>query len=298
MKYDVIVIGGSYSGMAAALQLGRARRKVLVVDGGQRRNRFAVHSHGFLTQDGTAAAAIAKLGKEQILAYDTVRWLEGVATSAQQIANGFRVQIAGEEPKETKRLVLASGVIDHLPELPGLAERWGRQVFHCPYCHGYELNQGEIGVLATSPLSMHQALLLPDWGPTTFFLNGSFDPDSQQLEQLKARGVRLEYERIERIEGALELVMKDARVIKLAGLFVATKIEVASPIAHQLGCDLEDGPVGRTIKTDQMKATTVRGVYACGDAARPGGSVALAVGDGTIAGTAAHQSLIFGPEVA
>lgn len=294
MQHDVIVVGGSYAGLAAALQLGRARRKVLVVDGGQRRNRFAVHSHGFLTQDGTAAAEIAAVGKEQLLAYNTVRWLDGTAISAERTEEGFRVQIDGTEPQESRRLVLASGVVDHLPDLPGLAERWGQHVFHCPYCHGYELNQGPIGVLATSPMSMHQALMLPDWGPTTCFLNGSFSPDSEQREQLKERGVRLEYDLIERIEGALDLVMKGGRVMKLAGLFVVARIDVAGSIAEQLGCDIEDGPLGRTIKTDPMKATTVPGVYACGDVARPGGSVAIAVGDGTIAGSAAHQSLIFG----
>jgi len=294
MQHDVIVVGGSYAGMAAAMQLGRARRKVLVVDGGQRRNRFAVHSHGFLTQDGVAAAAIAATGKEQLLAYGTVRWLDGLVTSAERTGTGFRVQIEGAEPQETRRLVLATGVVDHLPDLPGLAERWGRHVFHCPYCHGYELNQGRIGVLAASPMSMHQALMLPDWGPTTFFLNGALSLDSEQVAQLKARGVSLEYGLIDRIEGAVDLAMKDGRIVRLAGLFVMTRADPASPLADQLGCEFDNGPLGRTIKTDPMKATTVSGVYACGDAARPGGSVAIAVGEGTVAGAAAHQSLIFG----
>lgn len=294
MQYDVIIIGGSYAGLAAGMPLARARRKILVIDGGQRRNRFARHSYGFLTQDGAEAAAIAAKGREQLLAYDTVRWLEGKASSAEATENGFRVEIGGMEPQEARRLVLATGVVDLLPELPGLAERWGSRVFHCPYCHGYELNQGQIGVLASSPMSMHQALLLPDWGPTTFFLNGAFEPDGEQLEKLKARGVRLERSRIARIEGELDLIMRDGRVVKLDGLFTATRLEVASPIAALLGCEFDEGPLGRTIKTDLMKASTVPGVYACGDAARPGGSLPLAVGDGTMAGAAAHQSLIFG----
>ena len=184
--------------------------------------------------------------------------------------------------------------IDRLPTLPGLAERWGRHVFHCPYCHGYELNQGQIGVLASAPMSMHHALLLPDWGPTTFFLNGAFTPDAQQLAQLDARGVLVEPGLIDRIEGDADLVMNDGRVMQLAGLFTLTGMEVASPIAASLGCEMEDGPLGRTIKTDLMKQTTVAKVYACGDSARPGGSLAFAVADGTLAGVAAHQSLIFG----
>lgn len=294
MQYDVIIIGGSYAGLAAGMPLARARRKILIIDGGQRRNRFAQHSHGFLTQDGADAGAIAAKGREQLLAYDTVHWLEGKASCAERSEHGFRVQIEGMEPQEARRLVLATGVVDLLPDVPGLAERWGSHVFHCPYCHGYELNQGQIGVLASSPMAMHLALLLPDWGTTTFFLNDAFEPDDEQLEKLKARGVRLERSRITRIEGALELIMQDGRVVKLDGLFTATRLEAASPIAAMLGCEFDDGPLGRTIKTDLMKASTVQGVYACGDAARPGGSLPLAVGDGTMAGAAAHQSLIFG----
>lgn len=295
MQYDAIVIGGSYAGLAAATQLARARRRVLVVDGGQRRNRFAEHSHGFLTQDGTPAADIAAKGRAQLLTYPTVQWREGQVTAAERAGQGFRVEVGGlPQTVEARRLVLATGVIDHLPEVPGLAERWGRHVFHCPYCHGYELNQGRIGALGVSPLSMHVALMLPDWGQATFFLNGAFEPDADQLAQLQARGVVLERGLIERIEGAMDIVMQDGRVIAQDGLFTLSRVEVASPVAAQLGCEFEDGPLGRTIKTDFMKATTVAGVYACGDAARQGGSLPLAVGDGTMAGAATHQSLIFG----
>lgn len=295
MHYDAIVIGGSYSGLAAATQLARARRRVLVVDAGQRRNRFAEHSHGFLTQDGTPAADIAAQGRAQLMAYPTVEWREGQVTAAERAGQGFRVEVDGlPDAIEARRLVLATGVIDHLPEVPGLAERWGRHVFHCPYCHGYELNQGRIGALGVSPFSMHVALMLPDWGQATFFLNGAFEPDADQLAQLQARGVVLERGLIDRIEGAMDIVMRDGRVIAQDGLFTLTRVEVASPIAQALGCEFEDGPLGRTIKTDAMKATTVPGVYACGDAARQGGSLPLVVGDGTMAGAATHQSLIFG----
>jgi thioredoxin reductase len=294
MQYDVIIVGGSYAGLAAGTPLARARRKVLVIDGGRRRNRFAHHSYGFFTQDGAEAAAIAAQGREQLLAYDTAHWLDGQVTSAERTENGFRVQIEGMAPQEAKRLVVATGIVDLLPDLPGLAERWGSQVFHCPYCHGYELNQGQIGVLATSPLSMHLALLLPDWGPTTFFLNDAFEPDDEHLEKLNARGVKLERSRIDRIEGKLDLIMQDGRAVNLDGLFTTTRFEVASPIAAMLGCEFDEGLLGRTVKTDLMKASTVPGVYACGDAARPGGSLTFAVSDGMMAGVAAHQSLVFG----
>ena len=205
MHYDAIVIGGSYAGLAAATQLARARRRVLVVDAGQRRNRFATHSHGFLTQDGTPAADIAAQGRAQLMVYPTVEWREGKVTAAGRAGQGFRIEVDGVESEaiEARRLVLATGVIDHLPEVPGLAERCGRHVFHCPYCHGYELNQGRLGALAVSPLSMHVALMLPDWGQATLFLNGAFEPDTEQLAQLQARGVELERGLIDRIEGAM-----------------------------------------------------------------------------------------------
>lgn len=293
MVYDALIIGGSYAGLAAALPLARARRKLLVIDAGQRRNRFAEHSHGFLTQDGSKAADIAALARAQLMAYGTVEWLDATAIGAQRTAQGFEVDIDGGAARIARRLVLATGVFDTLPDVPGLAQRWGRHVFHCPYCHGYELQQGRIGVLASSALALHQALLLPDWGTTTLLLNGSFAPDAQQLAQLQARGVTVETGAVREITGHADVVLQDGRMLGFAGLFVAPRSHVASPIAAALGCEFTDGPMGAVIQTDAMKATTVPGVFACGDAARAGGSVALAVGDGTLAGVAAHQSLVF-----
>ncbi len=177
-EFDVIVVGGSYAGLSAATQLARARRRVLVVDAGQRRNRYARHSHGFLGQDGREAAAIVADARVQLLKYPTVRWLEGTATQAARTEQGFRVALQDGSAFQALRLVLATGVVDELPPIPGLAERWGSSAFHCPYCHGYELMQGAIGVLATGPMSMHHAMMLPDWGQVTLFLNGAFEPDA------------------------------------------------------------------------------------------------------------------------
>lgn len=194
-----------------------------------------------------------------------------------------------------QRIIIATGVIDQLPNLPGLAERWGRHVFHCPYCHGYELQQGRIGVLASSALSMHHALMLPDWGETTLFLNGSFVPDGDQQAALQARGVHVEEGLIERLAGeTLDVVMKDGRVIALDGLFTMTRLLPGSPIAEQLGCQLDETPMGMQIRTDATKESSIPGVFACGDAARLAGNVALAVGDGVMAGAAAHRSLMLG----
>lgn len=293
MMFDALVIGGSYAGLSAALQLARARRRVAVVDAGQRRNRFAATSHGFLGQDGRAPGDIAQEARAQLLAYPTVVWHEGTAATAQRQGEGFEVGLDGGVTLRAQRLVLATGVIDELPPVEGLAERWGRSVFHCPYCHGYELDGAPIGVLASSPLALHHALLLPDWGPTTLLLNGAFTPDAEQARALAARGVVVEATPVARLTGAATVELRDGRRLPLAGLFTATRTRMASPLAEQLGCEFEPGPVGPYLRRT-MTATTVPGVFACGDAAMPFGSVALAVGDGAMTGSATHRSLIPG----
>ena len=292
---DAIVVGGSYAGLSAALQLARARRQIAVIDAGLRRNRFAATSHGFLGQDGRSPDEIANDARAQLLAYPGVRWLQDTAIAAARDASGRGFAVS--TPAATlhaRRLVLATGVSDELPPLPGLAERWGRSVFHCPYCHGYELDRGRIGVLAWSAMAMHHALMLPDWGAVTLFLNDAFQPDEAQREALAARGVALVPGRIARLAGHAAVELQDGRRIETDGLFTATATRMASPIAEQLGCALETGPIGPVIQRGPMLETTVEGVFACGDAARPFGNVAVAVGDGAMAGAAAHRSLIPG----
>lgn len=297
--HDVIIIGGSYAGMSCAMQLGRARRKVLIIDEGVRRNRFARHSHGFLTQDGFDPAVIAADARAQVMKYPTVRWLSARADAAQRIQNSdptdgaFEVMVGGQR-HVSRRLLLATGVNDYLPGLEGLQQRWGTSVFQCPYCHGYELNQGDIGVIAISPLSMHHGLMLPDWGPTTFLVNDAFEPDADQLAALATRAATVERSPIKAITGHADVQLADGRMLSFAGLFALVPFELASPIPEQLGLELEKGTVGSVIKTDPMKETSVPGVFACGDAARLMASVALAVGDGNLAGTAIHRSLMFG----
>ena len=290
--FDVIVVGGSYAGLSAALQLARARRRVLVIGAGQRRNRHATHSHGFLTQDGKEAAAIAAEGRAQLRAYPNVAWANEKAVAAAVDGDGFQVMLPDGGHVLGRRLILASGVADTLPPIAGLAERWGKSAFHCPYCHGYELDEGDIGVLATGEISMHQALLLPDWGRVTFFLNDAFEPGEAQRALLARRGVRIEETAIARIDGAAEVVLQDGRRLPMAGLFVAPRTSSASALAGQLGCTMEAGPLGEFVHTDVQKATSVSGVFCCGDLARAAGNVAFAVADGAMAGVAAHRSLI------
>lgn len=290
--YDVNVIGGSYAGMAAALQLARARRRVLVIDSDTRRNRFAETSHGLLGQDGRSPSEMANEAKAQLLKYPTVTWLDGEAESAEQCPDGFTVSTRDKQ-SSARRLILATGINDQLPEIPGLQERWGKSVFHCPYCHGYELDQGKIGVIATGPASMHQALLIPDWGPTTFLTNNCFTPDATQQNHLAARSVTLETTAITKVNDHASIELDDGRVLEFAGLFVASHTRPTGPLAQQLGCELDESTTGFHVKTDEFKQTTTPGVFACGDLARVSGSVTFAISDGVLAGLAAHRSLIF-----
>jgi thioredoxin reductase len=290
--FDVIVVGGSYAGLSAALQLARARRNVLVIDSARRRNRFAKHSHGFLTQDGVEAAAIARQGRAQLQAYPNVAWASDTATSATGDGEYFEVTLSDGGTVSGRRLLLAMGVSDTLPAVEGLAERWGRSVFHCPYCHGYELDDGDIGVIATGELSMHHALLLGDWGRVTLFLNNTFTPNDAQSVALARRGVTIEAAPVARIDGEADVVLRDERRLPMRGLFVAPRTTVSGSLARQLGCTMEAGPMGEFVATDAMKATDVQGVFCCGDMARAAGNVALAVADGAMAGIAAHRSLI------
>ena len=293
MVYPVIIVGGSYAGISAGLQLARARRRVLVIDAGQRRNRFAHSAHGFLGQDGRNPGVIADEARAQLLAYPTVEWVSQPAITATRQDDGFVVTTANGQRFGGQRLILASGVVDELPQIPGLKERWGQSVFHCPYCHGYELDGGPIGVLAAAPTALHHALMLPDWGPTTLFINDAFEPDAEQLANLERRGVTLECEPVMAIGGQADVTLASGRVIKLAGLFTQPRTRMASPLPAILGCEFEAGPMGDFIKVDAMRETSVRGVFACGDAALAAGNVAIAVGDGARTGGAAHHSLMF-----
>lgn len=293
--FDAIVVGGSFAGLSAALQLARARRRLLVVDAGLPRNRFAAHSHGFLGQDGRPPGQILADGRAQLMRYPAVQWLQATATQAAAApGGGFLLHTDAGEPVATRRLLLATGVTDRLPPLPGLAERWGRSVFHCPYCHGYELGQGRIGVIAASPLAQHHALLLPDWGTVTLFLHGAYQPDAAQAAALQARGVTVVAGALREVTGDATVVAADGRRFVMDGLFTQPTTQPASPLATQLGCEPEDSPMGRFVRTNAMKETTVPGVFACGDIARAAGNVALAVGEGALAGAALHQSLVFG----
>ena len=298
MQFDVIVIGGSFAGQAAALHLARARRRVLLADTRCPRNRFAQSSHGFLGQDGQPPSAIIAAAGRQLAAYPTVQAVEDEVVDAAAIDDGFRVSMAAGGEARGRRLILATGVRDILPAVPGLPERWGVSVLHCPYCHGYELAGRQIGVLAGDDLAFHQAMLVPDWGPTTLFTQGAFVPTPDQEAALADRGVLVERSPVVGLFGpgrALEAVrLADGRTVGLSGLFVAPKTEPASGLAERLGCTFNEGLTGPVVAVDGRQQTAVPGVFAAGDAANPMANATLAAAAGVMAASAAHQSLIFG----
>ena len=298
MQLDAIVIGGSFAGLSAAMQLARACRSVCVVDAGLPRNRFASALHGFLGWDGTEPAEVAREARERLLAYPSVTLVDGVATSARaEPSGGFSVRLESGEALSANKLVLAFGVSDVLPDMPGLAERWGKSVLFCPYCHGYEFRGERQGVLAVGPISSYQAVVVADWGPVTFFLNGQGELDEAALGQLAQRSVAIEPARIAALEGDAPgltgVALADGRSVPLSALYLLSGTRLNSPIAEQLGCALEDGPFGRVIRIDETGMTTVPGVYAAGDIVRPAhNNATLASADGVTAGVSLHQALV------
>lgn len=292
---DAIVIGGSYAGLSAAMQLARARRRVCIVDAGRPRNRFAAASHGFFGQDGARPAEMIAQARAQVLAYPSVSFVAGEAVAARGEDGYFAVQMADGERITGVGMVLAHGIEDVLPDIPGVRERWGISVLHCPYCHGYEVGGRRLGVLGATPASAQQALLIADWGPTTFFLNGRDDVEPEMRERLSQRGVTIDPAPVTQLDGkgtALAAVrLADGRAVAVDAVFTTPRRRI-SPLAGSLGCEIDDGVFGPTIRVDGMRATTVPGVFAAGDATIGAGNASLAVADGAVAGAALHKTLI------
>ena len=296
MPLDAIIIGGSFAGLAAATSIARGRRDVAVIDAGQPRNRFAAHSHGFLTHDGSSPLDMLAAAREQVASYPTVQFIDGTAAGAVRTDGGFAVTLGGGDVVEGRKLVLAYGISDVLPEVPGLRERWGNSVIHCPYCHGYEFSDRQLGVLNMQPRSSHQAQLISEWGPTTFFLNGEPLADDARAA-LEMRGVAIEPTPVKALHGegrhlsSVELI--DGRVVPIEALYIGAPTRHNSTIATDLGCAMEDSPAGPVVSVDPMKMTSVPGVYAAGEITRAMHNVTIAAADGVMAGVAVHASLVF-----
>lgn len=294
---DVAIIGGSFAGPSAAMQLGRASRSVVVIDSGRPRNRTSPAAHGVPGWDGVPPTEILDRFRADLSAYPSIRLLDGRVCGLRGATDGFTIETEGSAPVQARRLILAHGVRDILPDLPGLAEGWGRTVLHCPYCHGYEVKGRPMAVLASSPMAAHQAhMLRADWSDdVTLLVNGvqGFD-----LAALTSGGLKIEHRRPVGITNGddAEVRFDDGQVAGFAALFMAPSIRLSGSPAETLGVGLSDGPMGPFVRTGPMQQTDIPGVFAAGDLSSPMWTVNYAVGDGARAGAGCHQSLLF-PDV-
>lgn len=290
---DVVIVGGSYAGLSAAMPLVRGRRNVVIIDDGQRRNASAHESHGFLTRDGCDPAEVARLAREDVSKYPTASFVSDRVTSVIGELGAFLVGTAKGAQFHARVIVLAMGVTDVLPDIPGLRERWGGTVFTCPYCHGYELNLGRVGIIGTGPGSYHQAWMFPEWGETTLFLNDALDLDSEQSATLEGRSVTMVPGKVKSILGNADVELENGDVISFDGLAIAMPWHLNRELIDPLGCEITESPMGDSIKTQAMGETSVPGVLACGDCTHGQfAALAVAVGEGYATGAAAHRQLL------
>ena len=298
MQYDAIVIGGSFAGLSAATYIARGMRTVCVIDAGLPRNRFADASHGFFAQDGSSPLKMIATARGQLGRYPAVRLIDGKAVSASGQDGGIEVTLAEGGTLTASKLVLAFGLTDDLPDIPGLQERWGKSVLHCPYCHGFEFAGRRQGVLNTASHSFHQAQLIAQWGPTTFFLNGAAPLDREQRLAMEARDVSVEHGRVAALHGEGSqlgaIALEDGRRIPVEALYLAPRSRLNSSIAEELGCTIGVSPLGPMISTNPDRMTNVPGVYAVGDIAQAPHNVASAAASGVSAGMGVHRALFFG----
>jgi thioredoxin reductase (NADPH) len=296
MNADVAIIGGGFAGLTAALYLGRARRPVVVFDDGLPRNRFAGHAHGFLGQDGRAPAQIGAAGRADLAAYPAVTLHEARVTAVTGSEGAF-VAEAGPLRATARQVILATGMRDILPDLPGLADCWGITANQCPYCHGFELADRPTAILMTQGAALHQTRLLRDWtDDLTLLTNGHPLPDADR-EDLARRGVRLRdgvVRALDHHDGQVTAALLDDGRLPVTALYLATRAEPAGTLAADLGCRLEEGPFGPFVAVDSLQRTSVPGVLAAGDLCRPAYGAVFAAADGARAATAAHAALVFG----
>ena len=296
MPHDAVIIGGSYAGLSAALQLARARRRVLIIDDGRPRNRFAARAHGVLANDGRPGSEIAAAARAQVAAYPTVAFRQAEAVEVERIEHGFSIAFADGTRTQGRRLILAHGVEDTPPDVPGVAERWGKTALHCPWCHGYEIGGGPIGVLGRGEHAVQYAAVVAEWGEVVLFLDADHPLSQEEAHLLFRRGVTIETTPIERLEGEAPTLtgarLADGRFTPLKAIFVGAHIRVANGFAENLGCEMNDTPMGRVIKVDGMQQPTQPGVFAAGDVARAASNITLATSDGMTAAHALFRSLI------
>lgn len=298
-SWDVIIAGGGSAGLSAALMLGRMRRRVLVVDGGEPRNRFAGHMHGVLGRDHTSPLDLLAAGRAELGRYETVAIQQGEVADASPLEGGrFRVTLADGEQHEAKRMLLATGLRDELPDVPVLAEQWGRGAFLCPYCDGWEHRDRRIAVIATTPLYLHATQILRQLSPdVTFFAHG-FEPEQEARAGLEARGITVEERAIDAIvtdeQGALRGIrFTDGAEVPADVIFVSPTPVPNDAALRALGAEFATGPDGVDwVQVDPMGRTSVPGVWAAGNLTDGRSSVPYAMSAGSMAGAAINGDLV------
>lgn len=290
---DVAIVGGSFAGLTAALQLGRASRKVVVLDTGRPRNVTSPAAHGVPGWDGFAPGVILSAFRTDIAGYPTVQVRQSEVTGIGGDADAFTLETS-DGRIEARRIILAHGVRDVLPDVPGLDAGWGRTVLHCPYCHGCEVKGQPLAVLATGAMAAHQARMLrADWSDRVTILTGL--TDTLDVAALEAEGIVVEPRRLRGVRhgAGVTLDFGDGMQRDVAALFLAPAVSLAGSPAEWLNLVLSDGPMGPFVRVGPMMQTSRPGVFAAGDIARPAPSINFAIGDGAAAGAACHQSLVF-----
>jgi thioredoxin reductase len=311
-QYDVVVVGGSVAGLSAGLVLGRARRRVLICDVGRPRNAVSAGVHGFFTRDGTPPAELLRRGREELAPYQTVDLREVEVRGAAKEGDGFRVDLADGTQVRGRRLLLASGVLDDLPAVPGLRELWGRRVFHCPYCHGWEVRDRPLAVYARGAAALEFAIMVRQWSRDLLVLtDGPGGLDEAQRRRLEALGVGVREEPIERVEGlagpdaergsergSLRVHFAGGETLDRAGLFVRPALRQRSGLGAALGCETvtlgAEPNVMQLIKCDPLtRETSVPGVYGAGDAGSPLQSAIVGAAAGAQAAYHINHALAF-----
>jgi len=293
---DVVVVGGGAAGLSAALLLGRARRSVLVVDAGAPRNRFAAHMHGVLGHEGIDPAALLERGRSEAAGYG-VEVRPGQVERADEDTDGVTVTLADGRVVRTRALVVATGLSDVLPDVPGLAEHWGTRVLHCPYCHGWEVRDQHLGVLTTSPLAMHQAELIRQWSDrVTVFTAGLGPLDEPTERRLRSRGSTLVPAAVTKVSaeaaGGLVVHTDDGGETAVDAIFTAGTPRPHDAFLDRLGLDRTESPFGSYLAVDPAGRTSSARIWAVGNVVNPMANVPMSVGAGAMTGGAVNAALV------
>lgn len=293
-SFDVIIIGGSYAGLSAGMSLGRSVRNTLIIDSGKPCNRQTPHSHNFITHDGKTPKEILDLAREQVEAYDTVKFHDGFAVKLTKTEEGFETETASGEKFYAKKLILASGVKDIMPDIPGFAECWGISVLHCPYCHGYEVRNEVTGILSDGDMGYEFSKLVHNLTKDLYlFSNGQSVLSKEQKNKLAQNNISLVEDEIEKIEhengNIRKIIFKTGKEISLKALYAKIPFEQNINASGDLGCELTEHGF---IQIDSMHKTNIPGVFACGDNITMMRSVANAVAQGNFTGAIVNKELV------